>query len=189
MYFYINCLTKSHYSASNETDKNHQKLLTKTHPIEVTKEVSQIDNQFRGIEIAPNLIIPFFKDTVREFYSPDWMQENYITPNNCAVPLFYGHGKELYYIFGYKQEFGSEEKIFSEIWYVSENSEPKICAANLISLLLTIIECYETGAYYTIFDEKIGTTYLKQDKSRLENIFRKFNPDYINIWQETWNKA
>ena len=188
LYFSLNCLMKTHSSASNATFENN-KILTKTRPIKVPKEVSEIDEYFRDIEIAPNLIIPFFKDMVREFYYPDWIQGNYITSNNCAIPLFYGNGKELYYIFGYKEEFYEKEKEFSEIWYFSKNSEPKICSTNLTRLLLTIMECYQTGAYYTVIDEKIGVSYLKQDKSKLENIFRKFNPDYLDVWQEIWNKA
>jgi len=187
LYFCLNCLMKSHSSISNGTDKNYKKL-TKSRPIKLPKEVSEIPGYFRDFEIAPNLIIPFFKDIVGEFYYPDWMQGNYITPENCAIPLFFGHGKELYYIIGYKEEFGRKPKEFSEIWYVIENSEPTICAKNLTSLLLTIIECYQTGAYYTIIDEKTGTTYLKQDTSKLENIFRKFNPDYIDVWKEIWNQ-
>lgn len=187
LYFCLNCLMESHSSISNETDKNY-KQFTKSRPIQVPKEVSQIDNYFRGIEIAPNLIIPYFKDMVREFYYPNWMQGNYITPDNCAIPIFFGRAKELYYIFGYKEKFSQKEKEFSEIWYVSENSEPKICASSLTSLLITIIECYQTGAYYSVIDEKTGTTYLKQDKSKLENIFRKFNPDYLDVWKDIWNQ-
>ena len=186
LYFYLNCLMKSYSSTSNSTENNHK--LTKTRPIQVPKEVSKIDSYFRDFEIAPNLIIPPFKDTVREFYYPDWIQENYITPDNCAIPIFFGRAKELYYIFGYKEEFGRQQREFSEIWYVSEKSEPKICANNLTSLLLTITECYQTGAYYTAIDEKTGVSYLKQDKNKLESIFRKFNPDYINIWKEIWNQ-
>lgn len=187
LHFYLNCLIKSYSSTSNATENNQK--LTKTRPIQVPKEVSQIDGDFRDFEIAPNLIIPPFKDAVREFDCPDWIQGNYITPDNCAIPIFFGRAKELYYIFGYKEEFGSQQKEFSEIWYVSENSEPKICAQNLTSLLLTIVECYQTGAFYTTIDEKTGISYLKQDKNKLESIFRKFNPDYIDVWQDIWNQT
>ncbi|AFY56651.1 hypothetical protein Riv7116_4220 [Rivularia sp. PCC 7116] len=187
LYFSLNCLVKSYSHASNQTYEKYQKL-TKTRPIQVPQEVSEISD-FRGIQIAPNLIIRCFKDTVRELYCPEWMQENYITPDNCAIPIFYGIHKELYYFFGYEEEFSQEEKEFSEIWYVSEKSEPQICASSLTSLLLTIIECYQTGAYYPVINEQTGTTYLLQDKSKLENIFRKFNPDYLDVWQEICNKA
>lgn len=187
LYFYLNCLMKSYSSTSNATFENNQKL-TKAYPIQVPKEVSQIDNYFRGIEIAPNLIISSFQNTVREFYYPDWMQINYITTENYAIPLFYGVKNDLYYVFGYQEKFGQKEKEFSEIWYVSENSEPKICASSLTSLLITIIECYQAGAYYSVIDEKTGISYLKQDKSKLENIFRKFNPDYLDVWKEIWGQ-
>lgn len=188
LYFALNCVNKSYFFNINQPFTNYRKL-TKTRPIQVTKELAAIPNYLRNIEIAPNLIIPPFKDSVREFYYPDWMQGNYITPDNCAIPIFYGRGKELYYIFGYKEEFGVKQKEFSEIWYVSEKSEPRICAKNLTRLLLTIIECYQAGAYYTAIDETTGVSYLKQDKKKLEHIFRKFNPDYLNVWQEIWEKA
>ena len=68
-------------------------------------------------------------------------------------------------------------------------SEPQICASSLTSLLLTILECYQTGAYDIGMDEDTGITYIKQDTSKLEKIFRKFNPDYLDVWQEIWEEA
>ncbi|MBV6621596.1 MAG: hypothetical protein KI793_01355 [Rivularia sp. (in: Bacteria)] len=186
LFFRLNCLRKPYSSTSNQTYENYHKL-TKTRPIQVPKEVSEID--LRGMQIAPNLIILSFKDTVREFDCPEWMQGNYITPDNCAIPIFYGIHKELYYVFGYEEGFSREEKEFSEIWYASEKSEPQICASSLTNLLLTIIECYQTGAYEIGMDEDTGIPYIKQDISKLETIFRKFNPEYLDVWQEIWKAA
>ena len=131
------------------------------------------------IEIAPNIFRYNLDEACKNYLQPDWLEKN-----SFAFPIFYGKNKEVYYVVCYP-----EEKVFSEVWYVKENSQPKICGINVTSLVLSIAECYETGAYYVVRDEETGESSLKQDRSKVETIFRKFNPDYIEVWQEIWDET
>ena len=131
------------------------------------------------IEIAPNTFRYNLDEACKNYLQPDWLEKN-----SFAFPLFYSKNKEVYYVVCYP-----EEKKFSEVWYVKENSQPKICGINVTSLVLSITECYETGAYYVVRNEETGEAFLQQDRSKVEPIFRKFNPDYIEVWQDIWDET
>ena len=131
------------------------------------------------IEIAPNIFRYNLDEACKNYLQPDWLEKN-----SFAFPLFYSKNKEVYYVVCYP-----EEKKFSEVWYVKENSQPKICGINVTSLVLSITECYETGAYYVVRNEETGESFLQQDRSKVEPIFRKFNPDYIEVWQDIWDET
>lgn len=91
--------------------------------------------------------------------------------NTCGLPLFYGDGKECYYVLCDK-----EQTDFSPVWCRFIGEAPIIYASSLTNLILTIAECYETGGYYVAFDEESGYWELEQDLEKIELIFHKYNP-------------
>ena len=178
LYFLFNSFKKS--SSSNPSLNAEQwQELNQSLPFKITNEVREVDKYIGGNrEVAPNLFIYPLEEAIKNYLQPDWLEKN-----SFAFPLFYGNDREVYYIVCYP-----EEKDYSEVWYVKENSQPKICGINVTSLMLSIAECYETGAYYLARNEEKGGSFLEQDRSKVETIFRKFNPDYIEVWQEIWNE-
>ena len=149
-------------------------------PFEITDDFFLKHRNFqKNIEVAPNIFIFNCHEVCKKYLQPDWLEKN-----SFALPLFYGKNKEVYYVV-----YSPEEKAYSEVWYMKDNSQPKICGINVTSLILSIAECYETGAYYVVRDEETGESSLEQDRSRVEAIFRKFNPDYIDVWQDIWDET
>ena len=177
-WFVFNCFEKRssfNFSLNSETLEE----LTQSLPFKITNEVRDF-YQYLGInrEVAPNLFIYPLEEAIKNYFKPDWLERN-----SFALPLFYNNNKEVYYVVCYP-----EEKDYSEIWYMKENSQPKICGINVTSLMLSIAECYETGAYYIAINEETGESFLEQDRSKVETIFRKFNPGYLEVWQIIWDK-
>ena len=140
----------------------------------ITYRKSKID-----IKIAPNILSCNLNETFKNYLQPDWLEKN-----SFALPLFYGNDKEIYYVV-----CTPKRKANLEVWYMKDNSPPKICGINVASLMLSIAECYETGAYYVVRNEETGESSLEQDRSKVETIFRKFNPDYLDVWQEIWDET
>ena len=156
------------------------KAFTKHLPFKIIWEFGKIYGSLEeNSEIAPNIFLYSWKEIVKVYNHPDWTERN-----RFAFPLFYGNDKEVYYFVG-----TPEGKDYSEVWYMKDNSPPKICGINVTSLILSIAECYETGAYYVVRNEETGESSLAQDRSKVEAIFRKFNPDYIDVWQEIWDQT
>ena len=157
--------------------------LIRTLPFIIPQEVCLIYRYlYSNLEIAPNLFLYPFPEIIKNYSQPDWITKGGFVPNSYAVPLFYGKEEEVYYIVCSPRKQES-----SAIWYVKGNSPPKICSMNVASLMLIIAECYEKRVYYLVVEEQTGAHHLNQDKSKLENIFKKFNPDYLDVWKQIWD--
>jgi hypothetical protein len=149
-------------------------------PFKIFKECSKIYGSLEeDTQIAPNIFLYSWKEISKIYNQPDWRERNCF-----AFPLFYGNDKEVYYIV-----CAQKKRANLKVWYMKENSPPKICGINVTSLMLSIAECYETGAYYVVRNEETGEYSLQQDRSKVETIFRKFNPDYLDVWQEIWDET
>jgi hypothetical protein len=105
----------------------------------------------------------------------------YYPHNWCKLPIFSGVCKEVYLI-----ECNKQEADISPVWVRFIGGEPKIYASSLSSLMLTIAECYETGAYYTVFHEEYGEWEIEEDLEKVEVIFEKYNPLQINTWRSLY---
>lgn len=103
---------------------------------------------------------------------------DYYPHNWCKLPIFYGVCKQVYLI-----ECNKQAADTSPVWVRFIGEEPKIYASSLTSLMLTIAECYETGAYYTVFHEEYGEWEIEEDLEKVELIFEKHNPLQINTWR------
>lgn len=88
----------------------------------------------------------------------------------CRLIIF-SHNGSFFFVVCEK-----EEKQSVPIWVEHTGQQPVICYANLTSLILMIAECYETGAYYVDSTK----TFLKEDTTKSDKIFRKYNPNIQN---------
>jgi hypothetical protein len=97
------------------------------------------------------------------------------------VRLFHGDRQEIYYVL-----CDNEERLVSYVYCQFPDKEPVIYAECVTSLIVTIAQCYQEGAYYIAIDEETGERSIKQDLEKIEPIFEKFNPDQIDTWRKIW---
>ncbi len=100
--------------------------------------------------------------------------------DRCDMPIITGYCKEIYHV------ICSQKKTnHSPVWLTFPGLESFEYARSLTSLMLTFAECYETGAFYTIFTE-YGEREIEEDLDKVELIFEKYNPDQIDNWRKIW---
>jgi hypothetical protein len=115
--------------------------------------------------------IGFFK-----FHEGCFENENYINVIRqypldwCEFPICYGFGKEAYLVRCHKEETDS-----SPVWVNFIGQSPILYTSSLTNLILAQAECYETGAYYSIYDEDDDFYDFRRDWSKVEPIFEKYN--------------
>jgi hypothetical protein len=97
------------------------------------------------------------------------------------VRLFHGDRQEIYYVL-----CDNQERLISPVYCQFPNEEPVIYAECVTSLIITIAQCYQEGAYYIAIDEETGERSIEQDLAKIEPIFEKFNPDRIDTWRKIW---
>jgi hypothetical protein len=97
------------------------------------------------------------------------------------VRLFYGDRQEIYYVL-----CDNQERMISHVYCKFPGEEPVIYAECITSLIVTIAQCYQEGAYYIAIDEETGERTIEQDLDKIEPIFEKFNPDQIDNWRKIW---
>jgi hypothetical protein len=97
------------------------------------------------------------------------------------LPLFHGDRQEIYYVL-----CDNEERMISHVYCQFPGEEPVIYAECVTSLIVTIAQCYQEGAYYIAIDEETGERTIEQDLDKIEPIFEKFNPDRIDTWRKIW---
>lgn len=184
----IYCWLKINYpeafsSFDSIKDDKKPKILTNYLPFKIPKEIEELSHyDSENIQLSPDLLFCCFRENHDNHFKIIGKNNNFGL-ENYALPFFYGNNQEVYYI-----SFDEQEKDYFPIWYIDEKYEPKICSANLINLMLSITECYANGAYYTTFNEKADKYCLCQDKNKVAETFRKFNSDYIHVWQDIWRK-
>jgi hypothetical protein len=91
-------------------------------------------------------------------------------PDGCNLPIGYGDGKETYFVRCYKLE-----KDYSPVLVRGIGSPRVVYTSSLTNLILTWAECFESGAYQSIFDEENNFHYLEEDWNKIDSIFRKYN--------------
>ena len=65
-----------------------------------------------------------------------------------------------------------QEKFSPVIYFYAEDCETEIAYSSMTNMMLTIAECYETGAYYLSEDG-----FVEENKPKVAKIFRKYNSD------------
>jgi hypothetical protein len=142
-------------------------------PCKISDELSILYLIYRGdYQLAPRL----------HFYPLEEAIEN-PTPGleNYPVRLFHGDRQEIYYVL-----CDNEERMISHVYCQFPGEEPVIYAECVTSLIVTIAQCYQEGAYYIAIDEETGERTIEQDLDKIEPIFEKFNPDQIDTWRKIW---
>ncbi|MCC3607784.1 MAG: hypothetical protein JGK24_32305 [Microcoleus sp. PH2017_29_MFU_D_A] len=87
-----------------------------------------------------------------------------------------GHDKQDYFIIG-EQEQKQTSPVFCFDYGNWDDFRPKLKYSCLTSMMLTIAECYETGAYYDYKVEGRDTTCFGMNYPAAESIRKKYNPD------------
>ena len=67
-----------------------------------------------------------------------------------------------------------QEKSSPVIDFYAEDCETQIVYSSLTNMMLTIAECYETGAYYLSEDG-----FVEEKKPKVAQILRKYNPELV----------
>ncbi|MFB8796566.1 MAG: SMI1/KNR4 family protein [Microcoleus sp.] len=130
-----------------------------------------------------------------DFYNLDFVIKNYFNQieycKTCAVldnnpssePLrnpqwfsLLGHDKRDYFVIG-EQEQKQESPVFCFDYGDWDDFRPKLKYSSLTSMMLTIAECYETGAYYHYKVEGREITSFGMNYPAAESIRKKYNPD------------
>jgi hypothetical protein len=154
--------------------------LTQPLSLNIPREVREIYRYCNGkFALAPSLILEPLETAIEASLSADWMKGNKIPFCTKILPLFHGYGKDFYYVICDLQEKDPS------VWCVFAGEQPLMCGANLTSLILTMSECYETGAYYIDVDEE-GYFYVEEDYEKFEKIFEKYNPEQMDTCEYLW---
>jgi hypothetical protein len=152
---------------------NSVKEIDERFPCKISEELSTLYLIYGGgYQLAPRL----------HFYPLEEAIEN-PTPGLESYPvrLFHGDQQEIYYVL-----CDNEERLISHVYCQFPGEEPVIYAECVTSLIVTIAQCYQEGAYYIAIDEETGERTIEQDLDKIEPIFEKFNPDQIDTWRKIW---
>ncbi|MGL5077542.1 MAG: hypothetical protein ACRDBG_17180, partial [Waterburya sp.] len=108
----------------------------------------------------------------------NWLESS----TGYPFPLFKGSQGEIYYVIASKLE-----TTYSHVYCQFPHQKEAIIYAECVtSLIVTIAQCYQEGAYYTCINEKSEKSEIKRDLNKEELIFDKFNPDRIDNWRKIW---
>ncbi len=158
-----------------ESLKQHDSLkeISEIFPCQLSEELFTLYLIYGGgYQIAPQL----------HFYPLEEAIEN-PTPGLESYPvrLFHGDRQEIYYVL-----CDNEERLISYVYCQFPDEEPVIYAECVTSLIVTIAQCYQEGAYYIAINEETGERSIEQNLDEIEPIFEKFNPDQIDTWRKIW---
>ena len=125
-----------------------------------------------GYQLAPKLYFYPLKQAI---------DSTTLKLESCILPLFHGDRQEIYYVL-----CDNAERMISPVYCQFPDEEPVIYAECVTSLIVTIAQCYQEGAYYIAVDEETGARSIEQNLDAIEPIFEKFNPDQIDNWRKIW---
>jgi hypothetical protein len=160
-------------SASQNISLSSFQHLANSLPIRFSKELCSLYLSYDGeYQLAPKLYFYPFKQAIQN-------QTSSYQP--YTVILFHGDRQEIYYVL-----CDNQERLISPVYCQFPGEEPIVYAECVTSLIVTIAQCYQEGAYYIAIDEETGDRTIEQDLDKIEPIFEKFNPDQIDNWRKIW---
>jgi hypothetical protein len=130
-----------------------------------------------GYQLTPRLYFYPLKQAIQALSNLNWIKSD----TGYPFPLFKGTRDEIYYVLA-----DDPEPTYSHIYCIFPGEEPIVYAECVTSLIVTIAQCYQEGAYYIAIDEETGARSIEQDLDKIEPIFEKFNPDRIDNWRKIW---
>jgi hypothetical protein len=123
----------------------------------------EIKNYFYTIEYQKKHADSFKRFPAEHTRTPQWFS-------------LLGHDKQDYFIIG-EQEQKQTSPVFCFDYGDWDDFRPKLKYSSLTSMMLTIAECYETGAYYCYKVEGQDFTAFGMNYPAAESIRKKYNPD------------
>ena len=130
-----------------------------------------------GYQLTPGLYFYPVKQAIQALAQLTWIRSD----TGYPFPLFKGNKGEIYYVIA-----DDPQPTYSHVYRIFPGEEPVIYAECVTSLIVTIAQCYQEGAYYIAIDEETGERSIRQDLDKIEPIFEKFNPDQIDTWRKIW---
>jgi hypothetical protein len=130
-----------------------------------------------GYQLTPGLYFYPLKQAIQALSNLNWIKSD----TGYPFPLFKGTRDEIYYVLA-----DDPEPTYSHVYCIFSGEEPMVYAECVTSLIVTIAQCYQEGAYYIAIDEETGERTIEQNLDKIEPIFEKFNPDQIDNWRKIW---
>lgn len=120
---------------------------------------------------------------VKQYFDTKEYCEKCMALDNSSEPFrdsqwfsLLGHDKQDYFVIG-EQEQKQASPIYCFDYGDIYDFRAKLKYNSLTSMMLTIAECYETGAYYHYMTEGSNITTFGMDYQAAESIRKKYNPD------------
>lgn len=147
-------------------------------PFKLPTELANFYQYYNGgYQLIPGLHFYPLKQAIQALSNLNWIKSD----TGYPFPLFKGTRDEIYYVLA-----DDPEPTYSHVYCQFPGEEPMIYAECVTSLIVTIAQCYQEGAYYIAIDEETGARSIQQDLDKIEPIFEKFNPDQIDTWRSLW---
>jgi hypothetical protein len=149
-----------------------------TLPFRLPTELANLYHYYNGgYQLTPRLYFYPLKQAIQALSTLTWIKSDIGYP----FPLFKGNRDEIYYVLA-----DDPEPTYSHVYCQFPDEEPIVYAECVTSLIVTISQCYQEGAYYIAINEETGGRSIEQDLDKIEPIFEKFNPDQIDNWRKIW---
>jgi hypothetical protein len=149
-----------------------------TLPFRLPTELANLYHYYNGgYQLTPRLYFYPLKQAIQALSTLTWIKSDMGYP----FPLLKGNRDEIYYVLA-----DDPEPTYSHVYCQFPDEEPIVYAECVTSLIVTIAQCYQEGAYYIAIDEETGDRSIQQDLDKIEPIFEKFNPDQIDTWRKIW---
>jgi hypothetical protein len=149
-----------------------------TLPFKLPTELANLYQYYNGgYQLTPGLYFYPIKQAIQALTHLTWIKSD----TGYPFPLFKGTRDEIYYVLA-----DDPEPTYSHVYCIFPGEEPIVYAECVTSLIVTIAQCYQEGAYYIAIDEETGERTIEQDLDKIEPIFEKFNPDQIDTWRSLW---
>jgi hypothetical protein len=147
-------------------------------PFKLPTELLSLYHYYNGgYQLTPRLYFYPLKQAIQALSNLTWIKSD----TGYPFPLFKGTRDEIYYVLA-----DDPEPTYSHVYCQFPGKEPIVYAECVTSLIVTIAQCYQEGAYYIATNEETGERSIEQDLNKIEPIFEKFNPDQIDTWRKIW---
>ncbi len=147
-------------------------------PFELPEEIYELYRWRNGTEAEHDCVIyPAIDFLILE--EAIKFQENIATLDNTEIEIRF-EGYKLFPFIANDAEISNvlvkdkQEKSSPVLYFAHEDCEPKIAYSSLTNMMLTIAECYETGAYYLSEDG-----FVEENKAKVAQILCKYNSEIL----------
>jgi hypothetical protein len=168
------------YSPTEDLQKKPDDIIKNNDslPFKIPTELCNLYQYYNGgYQLIPDIFFYPIKQAIQALSNLNWIKSD----TGYPFPLFKGNRDEIYYVLA-----DDPEPTYSHVYCIFPGEEPIVYAECVTSLIVTIAQCYQEGAYYIAINEETGERTIEQDLDKIEPIFEKFNPDQIDTWRKIW---